>query len=681
MPRQNITISEDTSFERLWASETGALLRIVKPWLALAVLLGAGWLYHLTLGRPPVVTWASMGLTLAGVGVSAFTWHASRLVPAGRAHSCATVAAAALWLTVATVTGPVHGPTGYLLLLAGVPVAFTWNIRSHSRHRLAAAGDGASPAGRLSAWFADAAKEAGVPGTTLKVKEIEPTRAVGKAILPPGERTAADLQHRARNVESGMQFPPGSLSIAEDPDRADHAIVTVSDPRLLRKPVPWPGPSRPGASIADPLRTGIWQDGVPVQHAITGHHVHVMGSSGSGKSEGACWCYSAEIITRPDAAILAADITKASQTWGPLEPALHRVEYTRDGVRDMLNTLHKLVPQRSEYLGDHGLTKWVRGCGLTYLIPWLEETPDIYDKLTSKEQDNWVSDVRALRSAGGTWFVSLQRSDWSQLPTIIRGQMASICFGLYKQSDERFGLSEKQQEMGASPASWGTDHPGMAYLHYPGTPAERIAMAMRHYAWGDTSTKEQHDETAAPAMAAYAAQYPASLRPVDEMTAALTGGPRTPARPATAAPAAGAASGRPVAVLTRPAAPGDQDDEDDYDTDEDENVLDEYLQTDDPTPELKAGIDDPIEINDTDEPFEFDGADPVTPDEARELFAEHLARLRADGKTELAARDFRSIMRPGMGRAWIHARLNEYVDRGELSHDPDARTYQFPKAA
>jgi hypothetical protein len=188
-------------------------------------------------------------------------------------------------------------------------------------------------------------------------------------------------------------------------------------------------------------------------------------------------------------------------------------------------------------------------------------------------------------------------------------------------------------------------------------------------------------------MAAYAARYPASARPVDEMTAALTGGPRTPARPAAAAAAAGTSGadggGRPVAVITRPAGPGrdDQDDDEDDYSDEEENVLDEYLQTDDPTPGLEAGIDDPIEPEDTDEPFEFDGPEAVTPDEARTLFAGHLAKLRADGKTELAARDFRPIMRPGMGRAWIHARLNEYVDRGDLLHDPDTRTYQFPKAA
>ena len=363
-PRQNITINEDTSWERMWASETSGALRIAKPWLTLAVLLGFGELYHLTLGHPPVLTWACVGMTLAGTGVSAYAWHASRLTPVGRAHTAASVAAAMLWLVMAVITGPVGVPTGYLMLVFGVAGAFTWNLRGHVRAKMAG-GHGGTPAGRLSEWFADAARDAGVSGTTLQVRAVEPHRVTATAIMPPGEQTALTLQNRAGLIESGGQVPPGALSIAEDPDRADHAIVTLSDPRLIRRPIPHPGPSAPGASIAKPLRTGLWQDGVPVMHPITGHHVHVMGASGSGKSEGGCWCYAAEIITRPDAAIFASDITKASQTFGPLEPALHRVEYTRDGWRDFANTLHKLLPQRTAQLGDLHLTKWVPGCGLT----------------------------------------------------------------------------------------------------------------------------------------------------------------------------------------------------------------------------------------------------------------------------------------------------------------------------
>ena len=674
-PRQNITINEDTSWERMWASETSGLLRIIKPWVTLIVIFGVAAIYHLAFGDDPHrVPWAASGMTLAGAGLSAYAWQVSKLVPAGRAHTAGTVALICLYLTISVITGPASEATGLAFGIFGPALAGSWNLRSHTRAKLAAAGQGGTPAGRLSEWFADAAKEAGVAGTTLQVKAIEPHRVTATAIMPPGEQTAASLQNKAALIESGGQVPPGSLNIAVDEDRADYATVILSDPRIIRRPIPHPGPSAPGASIAKPLRPGIWQDGVPIAHTLPGHHMHVMGASGSGKSEGGCWCYAGEIITRYDAAILANDITKGRQTFGPLEPSLHRWESTKDGWRDFANRLHRLLPERTTWLGDHRLTKWTEGCGLTYWVPWLEEAPDLYDALTSKEQDNFISDVRSLRSAGGSFFVSLQRNTFDQLPTIIRSQMAHMCFGLQDPADARYGLSSKQQDLGADPAEIGLNHPGTGYLDYPGVPLERVAMRMRTYAWGDTSSKEGHDATAAAAMAEYAAQYPASARPVDEITAELIGG-----QPA-AAPRPAGGPARPVAVLTRPAPGEDQDVDDLIDTEEDsemdQNVIDEYLTVDDPSPEIEAGMDDEIE-DDDEEPWEFELPDPVDPATARRMFDEFMRRMREAGKTELRAKDFQPLWRPGMDRAWTHARLKEAVARGELEHDPDAHTYTF----
>ncbi len=59
-------------------------------------------------------------------------------------------------------------------------------------------------------------------------------------------------------------------------DVANQALVRISDPRAIRKPQPWPGPSKPGGSIADPLQPGIYQDSEVVSYAATGHHLQVM---------------------------------------------------------------------------------------------------------------------------------------------------------------------------------------------------------------------------------------------------------------------------------------------------------------------------------------------------------------------------------------------------------------------
>src|SRR5690606_11319368 len=157
--------------------------------------------------------------------------------------------------------------------------------------------------------------------------------------------------------------------------------------------------SRPGASIAEPLRVGLWQDGEDVEHTIVGHHLQIMGKSGSGKSEGAAWNYLAEMVSRSDVVVVACDITKRDQFLGPLRPALHRLDTIKAGARAQVEDMHRVMGARMDYLAKKGLTKWQPGCGLSYLVWWLEEFPDIGDAI---DMTKFLSIVKALRSAGGT---------------------------------------------------------------------------------------------------------------------------------------------------------------------------------------------------------------------------------------------------------------------------------------
>jgi hypothetical protein len=655
-----VTLMEDTSWERMWSGQVATLLSMSRPWVVLGLAALAGELGHLAWGRPPAVAWVSSGLTLAGVGLSAYVWHASRLAPQGRAHSTVTAAVVLGWLLVAVITGDGAALTSALLAILGGTLALSWNIRMHMRRQPVAPGQ-ADPASRLSAWFKDAAAPAGLPGARMQVATVEPTRAAGTIALPPGERTADDAVKAARRVESGMKLPPGSLVIAPNEDRADMANFSMSDPRLIRRGIPWPGPSIPGGSMAAPLRIGVWQDGVPVLHTLNNHHLHAMGASGAGKSIGGGWNYAAEIITRRDSALVAADITKARQTFGALDAggALHRFETGRDGARDLMERVYRSLPDRTNFLADQGLTKWREGCGLSYLVVWLEETPDIFDALTSKEQEHFMTIAKALRSAGGTLVISLQRATWDQIPTIVRGQMASLCFGLNDSSDARYGLSERQQLADVNPAEWGINYPGMAVLDAPGIEEGRVAMPLRTYQWGDGD-----DERASALMQAHASAFPAAARPVDPITAQVTGQPG-------AAPSPASVPARPAVVLSS-AAPGaeDQDDDDqDDDTDEinREELMSAYLRTEDPNPDLPdVDPDDPIEVHPGDVPFEFEPGEKLSPAEARDVLAAQLAEWQRAGLGKFSPRDLRPVMeRTGMGRAWIQARLREALDDPE----------------
>jgi hypothetical protein len=661
----SITVYEDTSWERMWANETSRLLTYAKPWLTLGILWPAAWIAHRLWGHMPAIPWAMSALMLAAAGLAAFAYAISRLQPIGRTHSAATTGAVLTWLAIATDTGPSQQITGGLLGIIGGTIAVSWNLRSSARANITAARNaGQDPAGRLSAWFKDAADEAGMHGAKMTVKEIGPAKAEAVAVLPPG-KTAADLIAKLPAIESAGKIPPGALTAASDPNQADRAKLTLSDPRIFDRPIPWPGPSLPGTSIANPLRIGLYQDTDPVAYIIVGHHIFEMGASGSGKGMGGAWNLLGEIITRPDAVIVGADITKGEQTFGPLRPALHRFETDAKGARSLVDDVTSILKPRTDHLAERGLQKWEPNCGLSYLVAWYEETGRIWEKLTSRGEQNLIEAALALRSAGGTLVFSVQRNTWDQLPTIIRSQMASMCFGLNDAADARYGLSEKQQEAGVNPAEWGIRTPGKAVLDAPTIPENRIAMPMRTFHWGEN----------ADVMAEHAAAYPAAARPPDPITAQICGGTTMPAL-------TGPSTDRDTVNLTRPAEHDDDQGDDDLAAADDDPVA-EYLTAEDPSPDITAqhvDPDAPIEANPDDEPFEFDQPEKMDPAAAREAFASQLAAWADEGRETCAPRDFRTLMATtGMSRAWIQARLKEAceADNGAIERDDNAGVYRL----
>jgi hypothetical protein len=661
---RQVTVYEDTSWERMWSGEVSRLITYARPWLTLGILWPAAWIAHRLWGHMPAIPWAMSGLMLAAAGLAAFAYGISRLQPVGRAHSAATTAAVLTWLAVATDTGPGQEITGGLLGIIGGAVAVSWNLRSSARASInAAAAAGQDPAGRLSAWFKDAADQAGMSGAKLTVKQIGPAKAEAAAILPPG-KTAADLIAKLPAIESAGRIPPGALTAAADRNQADRALVTLSDPRVFDQPIPWPGPSAPGTSIANPLRIGLYQDTDPVAYVIVGHHIFEMGASGSGKGMGGAWNLLGEIITRPDAVVVGADITKGEQTFGPLRPALHRFETDAKGARSLVDDVTSILKPRTDYLAERGLQKWQPGCGLSYLVAWYEETGRIWEKLSDRGEQHLIEAALALRSAGGTLVFSVQKNVWSELPTIIRSQMASMCFGLQDAADCRFGLSEAQQNAGVNPAEWGIRTPGKAVLDAPTIPESRIAMPLRTFHWGEN----------ADLMTEHAAAYPASARPPDPITAQICGG--------TPSPAPAAAGQREAVTLTRAtAAAADVEHQDQAD---DDDPCAEYLTGEDPSPDITAAVADPdapIEPGPDDEPFEFgDDTGKMTPEDARAAFADQLAAWAGEGRETFAPRDLRPLMTAtGMSRAWVQARLKEAceADGSPVERDDNAGVYRL----
>ncbi|MEU3162879.1 hypothetical protein [Streptosporangium sp. NPDC006930] len=648
------TVDHESSMSKVAAKEVSKLVTLSAPWVVGTLTFGVGSAFHAILASddPQVVAWTMFLLAAAVLILTGVTYGQSHARGVwGRTHTTVTMLLSGLWVTAATINGPLTVVTGRLALIGGLTLALTWNIRTIIR--LKGVDVAAVAADPLTALFGQGAERAGL-AIEAKTTNATEHKVEGVVQLEQGKQTAEDLQRKVPYIESGIPLPPGSITASIDPDDASKAHITISDPRVMKKPIPWPGPSRPGASIAQALRTGLWQDLDEVAHIIVGHHVQIMGQTGSGKSIGGAWNYIAEIVTRYDAAVFAIDVTKGEQTLGPLAQALHRFETSKAGAKALIREMQAQVKERTDQLAAMGLQKWKEGCGLTYWVLWLEECPDILDLLTDKEMDAFLSLLKAIRSAGGTVVLSLQRSDYTQMPTLARGQLAKLCFGVESGADAAFGLSESQQDAGARPEIWSNKQPGMAYLDAPSISEARIAMPQRTYAWGIDAAGEFDDERANEAMRAHAAQWPASAKQVDEGTAALA----------------------------RLSEVEHLESDDDQEEEEVEDVAAEYQSIDDPDPEITGGLDDEIpDLPEGDPPWEF--APPAVEMTAAERGAALLARLQElwdAGGRDFATRDLRPLWEStDMSRAWAQKNLKKLVDAGVLGYDDGEQRYLMPE--
>ncbi|MFI0367570.1 hypothetical protein ACH35V_06795 [Actinomadura sp. 1N219] len=647
---------DDASWDRFKAAQASKLAVLAPPWLVWPVVAGLGHAAHNLWGTGQGAAWSAMGLTLGTGVLSGVTWlvsHTRGIL--GRGSATVTTFATGMWVTSCSVAGIGQPVVTWFFLAGGVVTCTGWNIRTVIRSKAGLSG----VTDPLAFLFDQGKDRTGLDGARLATVKAGDRKIDAAMALPAGQKTVSDVQKKTEHIEGAMGLPPGTITVAADTDRADRAKVTLSDPRIMRAPIPWPGPSLPGASIAEPVRPGVWQDGDDVADTIPGSHRQFMGKTGSGKSIGGAWDYLAEIITRHDVAVFAADITKGEQTLGPLRPALHRFETTKTGVRSLINHLQAQLKPRTDWLSARGYVNWEPGCGLAYWVLWLEEFPDIGEALGDKGMDTFLKLLKALRSAGGSIVMSLQRSDWTQMPTIARGQLANVCFGVANSHDAAFGLSEAQDDAGARPELWGSSQPGMAYLDAPGIPAERIAMPLRTFAWLDA-----HGKPDTAAIAAHAADWPAASKTADEFTAAIT----------TSATTGGTAAARPVAEIDPPDTAQDNDERED--DDRGWSAADD-LTTEDPDPTITADMDDPIVDDPDDQEWEFTRPEPaMTAAQARQALRDRIAAWHAEGRADFTTADLSEIWTSaGLSRQWAQNQIRRLREHGVLGYDDDAQRH------
>lgn len=590
----------------------------LTPWLILAGVFVASFPAHWWL-RPALPYMAV--LTAALSMVTWATWD--------QRHEHARVAATAFtlglgsWLLLATWFSPWAAPVIYMGVLGGAFLCLTWNIRyagitpTNKHDKLT--GQHVDPLSVIKGLKGVVTKKAKI----IEGKDGAPPMAEIILQHPGGKNTTADVQRRKDNVAGAYSMDSGSVHVSRVPGRADQTRITgqIMDPTA--SVVPWPGVSMPGRSINDgPLRTGVYDDGQPFGHWITGDEdesrvasaTMYTGMTGAGKTR-AYMLSMLEMISRVDCAIPAvADPEKFLLSFGMIMDyipiAVDGPAQTDQFVRNIIEAMR----YRGRLLGSLGFEQWTPECASRYGIP----CQPLHVEEAGGYLANFPEFTKALmiaRSMGLPISISLQVAVFRQLQREARSQFGnSLAFGVRELRDATFALTDGTLSAGAGGqlTTWQNNEPGRFFGEVTGVSADRWAKKVRAY-------KASRNEI----VASFEASMGAGIMPCDPGTfELLSQGIERPKRMSLLdLPKASAEGFHTAQTITLPR---------------------------------------PVE------------AVPVAPaDSPRDLLAARLDELLASGVTECTAADFDDLVAAlGHSRTWIFGELKLLVDQGRLTRQP-----------
>lgn len=474
---QPAPVAPTSSPVTVFVEKTPVWFWFVTPGMSLALLL-VTWPANLRYGDSP---WASAGLTLGAVLTVAFTYRAAR--PRGpiiQLQAIGIVSVAAAWTICAVIAGPFTRPVLDVWILATI---VAWVVTSVQRvlrsgqTEMANGGGGEFGSGLLASVKA------------LKDARLNRPKTVGARISTAVEMEPGVPFSRVANareeIASALDVPVEAVRTVQDRSSARRGKLDVIPVDQLGEPIPWPGPSSPGGSIADPLLLGVMEDGEPLELWLPGDpkahrnatHLAVVGMSGAGKTEFVL-NLAAEVLTRRDAELWLADRRKGEQLPSWLLEGAARVAADNASVEELLVRLQDDVRARAGVLGRAGLKQWQPQCPVPFRVVILEEAGGWV-----AGSEEFVDLSESCRSVGICLVVVLQRATHDRISTSARANIGAwVCFGVQSDRDAAAALAPETLDAGAAPWVWANAMPGYLYAQLPTVPQERWAMPGRGFA-------------------------------------------------------------------------------------------------------------------------------------------------------------------------------------------------------
>jgi hypothetical protein len=445
---------------------------------------------------------------LSGVLLTVLTFRESR-ARSTFVKMRATITVGWLFLSFAVfqLLGPQRAWLGIVFGIGSV-LAIAWDIGGAESVR----GRGDDGHGRD-----ELAEALGIGGTRGKVASDDGTTRTVNVTHPnvTHKEMSAALPYiaaRGHFLPSGVRYLPGKNG------GMGKFIIIRRD--TLSKSVDWPGPSKPGGSIADPMVVGTRMNGsaLVVCRYGPGGAVHTLraGTPGAGKTNGII-VEIAEAVTRTDVVYWYSDIIKPDGTLPWIRTGVDWFARTYEETSAMVGAIDRIIPERMTWLSERGFYEWVPGCGLPFLVVVFEEAARIVEKLSTR----YVRILEAARSAGISICTSMQRPSGSNLDTDARAMMgAGQMFGCKYPEDVSFVLSDTLQDAGADPTQWAANFPGKCYYEF-GEPEDQASPGRTFKM--DRNILLTHIRTWAPRMtaldtvSALAAGKPYALREVSDI--------------------------------------------------------------------------------------------------------------------------------------------------------------------
>lgn len=429
--------------------------------------------------------WASAGLTLSAVAVTGATWWTGvdhNLKGQRLAQSVATAAAASGWFAGAAIGGATTDLAFNTWLMGGPTIALVWAVKRTLRtsENTQASGDGAE-----KGLF----EKIGLARAKARQAKVEANKVTIPVELDRGAQTHEDAAKAARNLAGVAGLPEHAVRWEKDPEDAGFGQYVLIPEDMLKEPTPWPGPSAPGASIADaPIPVGIYEDGPVCAIWFNGdeaagrnaQHYQVMGMTGAGKSQGGRVAL-VDLMTRRDVVLWLLDPSKGQQTFGPILPGADWAALSMKDCQAVIGVLPNVITARANELGANGFDQWTPEAGaklnMPYMVVWFEEVAKLF-----RDGVDLAPIAQEARSAGISLVFSLQRSSHTSMDTDVRANIGGAgVFGTNSATDSGFALSDDTMDAGARPEAWKNNKPGYSYWEAAGLDEERFATPTRTY--------------------------------------------------------------------------------------------------------------------------------------------------------------------------------------------------------